>query len=114
MVLNQAQRSDNNEISEEEFEELLDQIHGKGKFDPVAVASNDSVNKHESENYSTRTLHKRPVEVKASNTAHTNDILTPQNDSNTVFANKVKPSAETTVRVDTQRLDDIMLKLFKS
>ncbi len=82
------------DITEEEFDALLDQLHGKGKFNPTAVApASDTVKQTAAVSKSAPA---KPAE-KASAVA--------------ADAAKKKPEAaqaETTVRVDTKRLDDIM------
>lgn len=73
------------EITEDEFEALLDDIHGKGKFETSKVANGAAEGVP------------APV-VKAAAVTTTADAKA-----------KEKPAAqETTVRVDTKRLDDIM------
>ncbi len=78
------------EITEEEFEALLDQLHGPGKHLGVPKSAPETGPKPAPEKPRSREP-KKPREVKAA-------------------AGKVKPNppAETTVRVDTQRLDEIM------
>jgi two-component system chemotaxis sensor kinase CheA len=82
-----ASASGSDEITEDEFEALLDQLHGKGQFSTPAPVTDESP---------------KPVaEVKPAPAA-----VAP------VLEEKKKPEAapqaETTVRVDTARLDDIM------
>lgn len=93
----QVASSDSDEITDDEFEALLDELHGKGKFGgapqaedkpaevaaPVAAAAQASA--------PAVVENKPPVEKKAA----------PEK-------KEVKPAAETSVRVDTARLDDIM------
>ncbi len=86
-----AAASGDEDITEDEFDALLDQLHGKGKFNPAAVAP--AVKPDTST--TPKTAPAKPAEApkKAAETA------------------KKKPEAaqtETTVRVDTKRLDDIM------
>ncbi len=71
-------------ITEDEFDALLDELHGKGKFQ---VATGASAAKVPVSADKKQTTSKKP-EKKA--------------------AAKEKPPAETSVRVDTSRLDDIM------
>ncbi len=79
------------EITEEEFEALLDQLHGPGRHQGVPKAVSESEAKPVPEK-PRPAKPERPREAKAAS------------------AGKVKPNppAETTVRVDTQRLDEIM------
>jgi two-component system chemotaxis sensor kinase CheA len=80
-----AVHTDSDEITEDEFEALLDNIHGKGKFEASKVA-NGAAEGNEA-----------PV-MRAAAAAASADSKA-----------KEKPAAqETTVRVDTKRLDDIM------
>lgn len=72
------------DISDDEFEALLDEMHGKGKF------STDKAK-----------LPAKPVEP-------TPVAAKPAADPKTVQKSPAKSTAETTVRVDTKRLDDIM------
>jgi len=80
--------SGNDEITEDEFDALLDQIHGSGK--PGAA-------KTDKEKPAPKPTAKAAPKVESQKTA--------------AVASKEQPSqqlAETTVRVDTKRLDDIM------
>ena len=95
----------NDEITEQEFDNLLDQIHGKGKFNPAAVGGVKQVSEAKAKATSRQVSHHEAAAAKPSVKA---EVMPPLDDSNTTVANKVKPAAETTVRVDTQRLDDIM------
>ena len=82
------------EISEEEFEALLDQLHGKGKFNPDAV----------------RTDAPAPAPTAKSEPAKPAEPAPRAALAEDADARKKPeaPQAETTVRVDTKRLDDIM------
>lgn len=81
-------------ISDDEFENLLDQLHGKGKAPSKPTAKAEPV----------------PISTPAKNPKQE----TPKNPAAAVSniekdaASNAPPAAETTVRVDTQRLDDIM------
>ena len=80
-----AVHTDSDEITEDEFEALLDGIHGKGKFETSKVANGAAEG--------TLAPVTKPVAASGATEAR----------------NKEKPAAqETTVRVDTKRLDDIM------
>ena len=95
------QSSSEDDISDDEFEALLDELHGKGKGPAEDLPENFAAVK-ESKPVA------KPVEVKK--------IVTPTNkveETSSVVAKKEekKPApnqAETTVRVDTKRLDQIM------
>jgi len=80
------------DITEDEFDQLLDQLHGRGKG-PTEQS----------------TPVKKEVETKPAVLA--NEIKKPAKPSKKVdsaSSTKAAPKVETTVRVDTQRLDDIM------
>jgi two-component system chemotaxis sensor kinase CheA len=92
--------SDSDEITEDEFEALLDELHGKGKFGNSPAQSADETK---------ATPASSPVPVAAQSAAAA--VV----EKKTAVAKKpaaekkeVKPAAETSVRVDTARLDDIM------
>ena len=88
-------------ISEEEFEALLDQLHGKGKFNPEAVKHDEPATPP-------------PAAASVSPAATATPATPPAAESQVPAAAaeaRKKPEAaqaETTVRVDTKRLDDIM------
>ena len=96
------------EISDDEFEALLDQLHGKGKFEPEAAtvvtaevapakpAASPAVSKESPKPAPAAPSKPVPVPAKA--------------ESPKPAAAPEKPAAEveTTVRVDTARLDEIM------
>ena len=93
----------NDDISDDEFEALLDQLHGKGKgpadeLPKIAAVVNEIA-----------PVPEKPIEVKK--------VVTPvkkEQAAKPVLAKKedkkssAAPQAETTVRVDTKRLDQIM------
>ncbi|MBE0435001.1 MAG: chemotaxis protein CheA [Methylomicrobium sp.] len=107
--------SDSDEITEDEFENLLDQLHGKGKFNPSVVA--------ETGDQAPKAPEKQPV---AESVPGNKDKPSPATKSSPAAssieqhdtkdpkpaASKAAPSGapqiEPTVRVDTQVLDDIM------
>ncbi|MDJ0882405.1 MAG: chemotaxis protein CheA [Gammaproteobacteria bacterium] len=83
-------------ISDDEFEALLDDLHGKGKGPTATAASKETSSKSDSSD---------PPPVKAAKPA------TPAKASPKKSATKKETSVsqgETTVRVDTSRLDEIM------
>ncbi|AYG07090.1 chemotaxis protein CheA [Pseudomonas fluorescens] len=89
-------------ISDHEFESLLDELHGKGKFSEVAPAAAAAAT-------ATAAVAKpAPVAAKAAAPAPAR-AAAPAPARAPAPADKVPASeAETTVRVDTARLDDIM------
>jgi len=101
-------KSNDDNITEDEFDNLLDQIHGKGKFNPAAIAGSGPVKENIPEKVTTPTSTRKPEETQSIKKSSAAEASVQHDDANTAVANKVKPSAETTVRVDTQRLDDIM------
>lgn len=97
------------EISEEEFDALLDQIHGKGKFDPkklkqTAPAARPKAAPAPSAAKPPEPPKPPPAEPKAPATAGKGEA----DATAKVAAKQPAAAVETTVRVDTQRLDDIM------
>jgi len=128
--------SNSNDISDDEFESLLDELHGQGSFSPAVAASNttavsstssDDIDDDEFESLLDE-LHGKgqsptaqiPTAVPAVNSAPKVAAVVPppvekkpvakpvppQNDQKLTPAKA--PQAETTVRVDTKRLDQIM------
>lgn len=88
-------------ISDHEFEALLDELHGKGKFTEVAPAA------------AVATATAAPVAAKAAAPAAkpapaVAPAPAPARAAAPAAAEKPASEAETTVRVDTARLDDIM------
>lgn len=79
------------DISEDEFEALLDQLHGSGKHGGVPTGDNKSEQAKPAESSAAE---KPASPAKAAAKPAAKEAATPQ--------------AETTVRVDTKRLDDIM------
>lgn len=87
-----ATDSTSENISDDEFEALLDEMHGKGKFS----ADKSSTDK--------------PDTVAPAAVSSTTAAKSPAKPAETKAPAKAvaKPTADTTVRVDTKRLDDIM------
>ncbi|MDH5712129.1 MAG: chemotaxis protein CheA, partial [Gammaproteobacteria bacterium] len=109
------------EITEEEFDKLLDDIHGKGKFNSAAAAPvpasepvSPPVAKIEPAAAPQAQAVTAPTQPEITESAEDSDSEKPAIVSKVASAaaagNKEKsaPQAETTVRVDTKRLDDIM------
>ncbi|ODB82659.1 chemotaxis protein CheA [Candidatus Thiodiazotropha endoloripes] len=104
------------EITEDEFEDLLDQIHGQGKFDPNKL-SQEGADKPKADTAKKPASKKKAVAKKKAapaKKAKAEPAAKPAakpakpaaKGGKPAAANK--PPAETSVRVDTQRLDDIM------
>ncbi|HEB93538.1 MAG TPA: chemotaxis protein CheA [Gammaproteobacteria bacterium] len=93
------------EISEEEFEALLDQLHGSGK-----PAGMPSVDKAVGETTSQKTESEPAPENKPAATTESKPVEEnkPAAKAKIKAPAKESATAETTVRVDTKRLDDIM------
>ena len=105
-------------ISDQEFEDLLDQLHGKGRFNPDAAApsaakafTSDDLVGHEA----SLSPASHPVEKKAPLPQHTDAPASPKPTAASAAPSAPPPAerptateAETTVRVDTARLDEIM------
>ena len=86
------------EISDNEFEDLLDQLHGKGKFEPDAIASAPAAVAAPAKK-AEPAKSPAPVAAPAAKAAGPAKAAAPAAE---------KSEAETTVRVDTARLDEIM------
>ncbi len=109
------------EISEEEFENLLDQIHGAGKFDPGKVKSEPAA-KGETvaqpvKQPAAKAVAKSAAKPQPKPAAKSEPAPPPPAAAKPATAEAAakqpkaaasKPTAETSVRVDTQRLDEIM------
>ncbi len=108
---------DSGDITEEEFESLLDELHGKGKFDAGIVQKALEPKAVEPVGKNAPELVKEPVEV----TSSAQSSAAPLSRETEMAASKATmfeasadkskiatPQADTTVRVDTQILDDIM------
>lgn len=103
-----AADSDSDEITDDEFEALLDQLHGKGKFDPTTATAADAPAPVESVEpapaSSTPASVEKPAPAPAKAPAPSKTRSQPAAREREVAT----AAAETTVRVDTKRLDDIM------
>ncbi len=112
--------NESDEITEEEFDGLLDNLHGKGKFSGSVAQSSD-----ESEEKKVEVVKKKPVtkiekiqqSVRVDKKAESIGPTAPKTEKKSPKAKasataKQKPKAaaqgETTVRVDTNILDEIM------
>ena len=102
------------EISDDEFEALLDQLHGKGKFEPEGVASVGAAAEPAANPapVPAPVANKAPAAKPATAPAPAKAVATPAKaDASPKAApapEKPASEAETTVRVDTARLDEIM------
>ncbi len=101
------------EITEDEFDALLDQIHGKGKFDPAKVKQEKApaakAKPAAKPKAPAKPAAKQAEKPKApAKPAPKPEPKAPAAPTAAAAAKVAKPPAETSVRVDTQRLDDIM------
>lgn len=117
--------NDDNEISDDEFEALLDNLHGSGNSPSTADTNELSakVNENDSQENQKITNVDKSAPVNENDIQAASDKLDTTEQStkapskmaaDSIVANKPKesktatPQAETTVRVDTKRLDQIM------
>lgn len=114
------------DISEDEFENILDQIHGSGKFDPkkvkqeapAAPKAKPAAKKKAVAKKKVAAAKKAPAPKEAPKPAAKSEPKAAAEKKAKASAKPAakgakppqanKPPAETSVRVDTQRLDDIM------
>lgn len=95
------------EITDNEFEDLLDQLHGKGKFEPAVAAAAPAAPVKKAEPAKAEPVKAAPaaaVPAKAAPAA----APAPARAAVPAASEKPPSEAETTVRVDTARLDEIM------
>ncbi len=99
-----AQNAAGDDITEDEFEALLDQLHGTGKFQgaPQAKPSASPAKPAQPPAAAAKSAPAKPAETKP---AATKPAAAAPKDKK---ADAPAAQAETTVRVDTKRLDDIM------
>ncbi|WP_428243143.1 chemotaxis protein CheW [Gynuella sp.] len=126
--------SDSDEISDEEFEALLDQLHGKGKFtgaideasEPAQKSAPTNTKPASPEHKATAKPEPKPIDEPAEKNpvvktpavkpedvkaAESKSVSAPTKAAVKTIATMPEKNAaaqETTVRVDTKRLDDIM------
>jgi len=97
-------------ITDDEFEALLDQLHGKGKFEPASVSSSAAEATAPAAPAKPAEKATKPAAAKAPAAAPTRAEAPARGTPAAASATAEKPAseAETTVRVDTARLDEIM------
>ena len=98
------------EISDDEFEALLDQLHGKGKFEPEAAAP-AAASAQKAPPAPAPAAKKPDAPAKPAVAAATKPAMPARSEAAAKpapVAEKPASEAETTVRVDTARLDEIM------
>lgn len=91
------------EISDDEFESLLDEMHGKGKFKADQAASGDTRPAPKAAAKPTSTAAAKPAAQPAAKPTETKPAAAAK-----PAQKQTTPAADTTVRVDTKRLDEIM------
>ncbi len=101
------------EITEEEFEQVLDELHGKGKFkpevvSPVAAAVNSPTEDPISAGSAPATASAQSKKVEKPKKQTVEPVLKKTENIATKKPARPQPQAETTVRVDTEVLDEIM------
>ncbi|TDV48240.1 two-component system chemotaxis sensor kinase CheA [Pseudomonas graminis] len=97
------------EITDNEFEDLLDQLHGKGKFEPaVAAAAPAAAQAKTPEPAAKAEPAKATPAAAAPAKAAPAPAPAPARAAAPAASEKPPAEAETTVRVDTARLDEIM------
>lgn len=97
-----ATGSGSEDITEDEFDALLDELHGKGKFGSIADEGDTAPKSEPAQTPKAATPAPAPKVEKAKSAA-------PAPAKKAAPAKKSEaPQAESTVRVDTSRLDDIM------
>ena len=89
-----SSNNNSDDISDDEFESLLDELHGKGTFDTSKVVAAQAVDKPQSASAA------KPEPAAQALSSAANPVKP--------AAPVVRSTAETTVRVDTRRLDEIM------
>jgi two-component system chemotaxis sensor kinase CheA len=94
--------STGDDISDDEFEALLDQLHGKGKGPAEEVSEKPASVKE------MQPAVKAPEVIKAITPSNKVEIAQPIIAKKEEKKSAAPPQAETTVRVDTKRLDQIM------
>ncbi len=99
------------DITEEEFEALLDQLHGKGKFNPTAVSSAEAevVAEEASAKAAPAAATPQPApQPSSAEAAQPKPAAKPAVKAEPAKKKAEAAQGESTVRVDTRRLDDIM------
>ncbi|MTJ01040.1 chemotaxis protein CheA [Idiomarina piscisalsi] len=102
----QEEPADSDEITDDEFESLLDELHGSGKA-PTKSVDNGKDEKPKETPKSEKKAAPKP-EPKAKPAPKEDKPKAAEKPADKKPAAPQQPAAETTVRVDTKRLDDIM------
>jgi two-component system, chemotaxis family, sensor kinase CheA len=101
------------DISEDEFEQVLDQLHGKGKFSSANVVNkplDPAVDTNDERQSSKSPVSVRPQDETGAKLAakKTEQVTDQAGESNKTATKTTVAQGETTVRVDTHILDEIM------
>ncbi|MGE6385366.1 chemotaxis protein CheA [Pseudomonas sp. NPDC078416] len=100
------------EITDNEFEDLLDQLHGKGKFEPAVAAAAPAAAPAAPANKPEPAAKAEPAKAAPAAAAPAKaapaSAPAPARAAAPAASEKPPTEAETTVRVDTARLDEIM------
>ena len=103
---NSALSTSGDDIDDLEFEKLLDELHGKGNA-PKSV-NNSVTNDTDSIPPPEKPIQAKPVQAKPVQPKAVAPKVTPEKAAVKKAASTSAPQGETTVRVDTKRLDQIM------
>ena len=103
---NSALSTSGDDIDDLEFEKLLDELHGKGNA-PKSV-NNSVTNDTDSIPPPEKPIQAKPVQAKPVQPKAVAPKVTPEKAAAKKAASTSAPQGETTVRVDTKRLDQIM------
>lgn len=104
-----AKKPSSDEITEEEFDALLDELHGKGQFGVIgkgAATASQSADKKTAS--APRKSAPAAAKAKPKETIKRPAPAKEEANKKQALARKAAPQAETTIRVDTARLDEIM------
>ncbi|VAW93475.1 Signal transduction histidine kinase CheA [hydrothermal vent metagenome] len=115
-VVSNSMKPTNDEISDDEFESLLDDLHGAGKIDTTKTTENTSAEKPAAAPKSAAPAKKEVAKETPKEKDTPKPAAKPKAAEKSKAADKPKPAAakdtkqpvETSVRVDTARLDEIM------
>ncbi len=105
---NESANSNSDEITDEEFEALLDQLHGEGKSPIESVTKKPAAKAPEAAKAETPSTTKDEIKPTSKAPVKAQPAPTPAAKKEDKKSSAAAPQAETTVRVDTKRLDQIM------
>ena len=102
-----ANESSNDEISDDEFESLLDELHGKGSA-PKSIENTSVASEKQAPKKVPPVIQNKKVEPAKAPVPKPADKPVVKASGAAAVKKASPPAAETTVRVDTKRLDQIM------